>query len=417
MPIPIRETVVGSVFGGDPALEQEPSEPHIEKALTQMRQLVPDRPPFLITLHEYGTPGQYVEMYVLQEQRLTYSENYLFDAAGQFLEKRGFSDGAAGDTGDLFAISIAFRSLWWIRGEAAVRRARARTHGWHRRLGSISGWRNAGARAIWMTFGQGVVWGAPFGIACSALASVVLSVSPVPTFWVVYLATIAYSLLRRDDAERKARSAVGRWRNDRFRGGFARAVFRFVRGVRRRAQRCVGFHRRHACRCTLDMARCAIFSGSPIILLTRHCIDAPRRGERKPWLAGRPSPVSKTAPIAYTVSSWLSDSRPARSRAVARAATDQRHGRLNNPATRRGDNRFGNSHSLHDGRDRVEHPRAGRYQQGFSDAELRKRPSFQAFAERDEPRGLVPLALAPMCLDQDEASRASRARLRSTPHR
>ena len=49
----------------------------------------------------------------------------------------------------------------------------------------------------------GVVWGAPFGIACSALASVVLSVSPVPTFWVVYLATIAYSLLRRDDASAK----------------------------------------------------------------------------------------------------------------------------------------------------------------------------------------------------------------------
>ena len=197
-----QETVVESVFGGDPALAQEPSEPQIEKAFTQLRQLVPDQPPFLITLHEYGTPGQYVEMYVLQEQRLTYSENYLFDTAGEFLGKRGFSDGPPGTQAIYSLYRLHFgrfggfgvKLLYGVLGLALTVASATGINIWLAKRRSPSYLDD-----LW----AGVVWGAPLGIACSALASVVLSLSPVPSFWLVYLATIGYSLLRRDDASAK----------------------------------------------------------------------------------------------------------------------------------------------------------------------------------------------------------------------
>lgn len=56
--------------------------------------------------------------------------------------------------------------------------------------------------------------------------------------------------------------------------------------------------------------------GMLIILLTRHFIGAPAAASGVRGLSVRPSPVSKTAPIEYTMSSGLSVSPPARCRAT-----------------------------------------------------------------------------------------------------
>lgn len=108
----------------------------------------------------------------------------------------------------------------------------------------------------------------------------------------------------------------------------------------------------------MDCARRGVL-GSPIIHLTQLFIDVPAAGSGIRGLSISPSRVAKTGPVAYTMSFGLAVSPPARSRAAARAATRQRRGWLNNAATRRGDNGFGNVHSLHNGRGQVERPRAG----------------------------------------------------------
>ena len=197
-----KEVVVESVFGGDPHLEQVPSEPSIARAFAQLERLVPDQSPFLITLHEYGTPGQYTELLVRQEKRLTYSENYLFDASGEFLEHRGFSDGPPGTQAIYSLYRLHFgrfggfgvKLLYGVLGLALTVVAATGINIWLAKRRSPSYLDD-----LW----AGVVWGAPVGVACSALAGVVLSVAPVATFWLVYLATVAYSLVRRDDVRAK----------------------------------------------------------------------------------------------------------------------------------------------------------------------------------------------------------------------
>lgn len=160
------------------------------------------------------------------------------------------------------------------------------------------------------------------------------------------------------------------------------------------------------------IALCAIFSAARSSSW-RGTALMPRRGGRSPWLVGQPVPGFEGRAIrghGGVRAVWFS----------ARAALEQsREQPPINAVAGWFTPQLGDAHSLHDGCGRVEHPRAGRHPQGLSDAQHWKHPSLHAFDERDElrRRDLVPLALAPTRLNHDEASRASRARLRSTPQR
>jgi len=197
-----EEGVVAAVFGHDPELEQSPGPLRIDVALEQMATIAPGQKPILITVHDAGTTQQYIEVLATVDGRLIYSENYLFDANGQYLDKRGFSDG---DTGKQVIYSIyrlhfgrfggfGVKLLYGVLGLALTVVAATGVNIWLARRKEKSYLDD-----LW----AGVVWGAPIAIGASALLSVVLAAPPIAAFWLPYLASILFCLLRRNDMAAK----------------------------------------------------------------------------------------------------------------------------------------------------------------------------------------------------------------------
>lgn len=91
-----NQAVVDEFFAPEPSLEQPLQRPNITKAIEYVQQHDPDGAPIFLTVHEPNTPGQMIEIYVKQPGRLIYSENYRFDAQGNYLEAGGYRDGNAG---------------------------------------------------------------------------------------------------------------------------------------------------------------------------------------------------------------------------------------------------------------------------------------------------------------------------------
>src|SRR5690606_28373163 len=88
--------LVESVFGEEPALQQETQYASVASALQQLPELAPEGIPLYMTMHGAGTPGQFMEFSALHPGRLIYAENYQFDTQGNYLGKAGFSDGETG---------------------------------------------------------------------------------------------------------------------------------------------------------------------------------------------------------------------------------------------------------------------------------------------------------------------------------
>lgn len=88
-----RDAAVATIFTPDPVLEQEVETPQIGKALAQMESLAPEHELIFLTVHEAGTPEQFIEIYAKAPQRMIYSENFRFDTRGEYLGTAGYEDG------------------------------------------------------------------------------------------------------------------------------------------------------------------------------------------------------------------------------------------------------------------------------------------------------------------------------------
>ena len=75
--------VTASIFGEEPELNLAGTL-NLETAFTQMTVVAPGADPFLIVVHEAGTPAQFFTIMARHPQRMIYSENYRFDAAGRY---------------------------------------------------------------------------------------------------------------------------------------------------------------------------------------------------------------------------------------------------------------------------------------------------------------------------------------------
>ena len=86
-----------AVFGteAEPDLTPAPMA-DISAALTNMQEIAPDAPQFLLVLHDPGTAGQHIGIYGEHTDRLIYGETYEFDAKGAFTGRDHASDGELG---------------------------------------------------------------------------------------------------------------------------------------------------------------------------------------------------------------------------------------------------------------------------------------------------------------------------------
>lgn len=196
------EGVVASVFGGDPELHQVIGPLKLDAALNQMPDVAPGQTPILVTVHDAGSADQYIEVLTTMNGRLIYSENYLFDANGQYLSKRGFSDGDAGKQ-VIYSIyrlhfgrfgGLGVKVLYGLLGMALTVVSATGINIWLARRK-----RKSYLDDVW----AGVVWSVPGALGISAFLSASLGIAPLPGFWLPYVASIVFCIWRRDERRAK----------------------------------------------------------------------------------------------------------------------------------------------------------------------------------------------------------------------
>lgn len=91
-----RDAVVEQVFTPDPVIAPQSGKADIAKAFSQMDVLAPEKSPIFLTVHEVGTPQQFIEIYAKAPQKMIYAEGYRFDSNGDFIGVAGYENGEWG---------------------------------------------------------------------------------------------------------------------------------------------------------------------------------------------------------------------------------------------------------------------------------------------------------------------------------
>lgn len=199
-----REAALDEVFGDEPVLEQQAGPLAVGDALKKLDTLAPGARPFLITAHGVGEPGQFFSISARHPGRLIYSENYRFDAAGNYLGAEGYADGAAGRQ----IVYSLYRLHFGHFGGLAVKLAYGLL-GLALTVVSVTGvnvWLARRRTRDWLNNAwSGFVWGAPPALALSAIADAVFRLpGGAVVFWCALAAAVALCLWL-DDAAYGAR--------------------------------------------------------------------------------------------------------------------------------------------------------------------------------------------------------------------
>lgn len=85
------------IFGAEHPVDKRPAPlPNVAAPLAYMAAAYPDVTPTYVTIHDPGTRGQNIQLLAAHDRRLIYGEAYHFNAAGQYQDRLGLSDGPLG---------------------------------------------------------------------------------------------------------------------------------------------------------------------------------------------------------------------------------------------------------------------------------------------------------------------------------
>ncbi|WP_218312500.1 PepSY-associated TM helix domain-containing protein [Alteromonas antoniana] len=188
-----RDAAVAKIFTPDPELAQEVVTPEIGKTIAQMDSLAPEHELIFLTVHERGSPQQFIEIYAKAPGKMIYSENYRFDSQGEFLGTAGYQDGHWGKQlvyslyrlhfGD-FA-GVPSKLLYFVLGIMLT-------------VLCISGmeiWLAKKANPPTLTrLWYAMVWGSVSSLALTATVSLVSEFSLIAVFWALMVLNVVVSV-------------------------------------------------------------------------------------------------------------------------------------------------------------------------------------------------------------------------------
>jgi len=201
------EQLFERVFGAEPKLQQTLTPIALNKAITRVRAMAPDATPLYVTIEEAGTPQQYMLVGAQHPQRLIYAEQYRFDTAGNYLDKVGYSDGEPGRQ-VVFSVyrlhfghfgGFAVKVLYFILGLALSVVSVTGFNIW-----LIKRKRRDFLNNVWVGF----VWGAPPGLALSAIAQVLLGIPATAVLWLAIVVACAAAQWWNDELLAKRRLQI-----------------------------------------------------------------------------------------------------------------------------------------------------------------------------------------------------------------
>lgn len=198
------EKLYALVYGADPELnETTVKPPQIAKALTQMPKLAPKgtQPLFLI-VHEANTAKQFIEIFVQYPKRLIYSDNFVFDADGNFIEQRGFANAEAGRqlVYSMYRLHFGEYGSEWVKviyfllGFALTYVAASGINIWLQKRKY---------RDIFNDLWVACVWGTPVALVVCALTRFAFAYTSQLEFWLILIGLCLYTSKLKD--ERKSR--------------------------------------------------------------------------------------------------------------------------------------------------------------------------------------------------------------------
>jgi uncharacterized iron-regulated membrane protein len=197
------EAATAAIFAAEPKVQGDGRIPNVERALREIGRVVPAgaaaTSPSFMTVHDAGTPKQFIEVEVVQPGRLIWAEYYRFDADGSYLGRSDYSDGPAGRQ----VIYSSYRIHFGNFGGVPVKILYGLL-GLSLTVISVTGINIGLARRktrdylndLWI----GTVWGAPAALALTAVTEILLNVPSTAVFWISLLVATAWALRLKDPA-------------------------------------------------------------------------------------------------------------------------------------------------------------------------------------------------------------------------
>lgn len=189
-----QENIIGYIYGEEPVLDQKVETIGVKKALDAMQDISPEAKPMYITLHEAGTPQQFMEIYAKHEDKLIWSENYRFDALGNYIGRAGFLDGEVGRQ----IIFSVYRLHFGHFGGFMIKVIYA-VMGLALTVISVSGiniWLQRRKKTDYINFAWvSFVWGTPLSLVTAALVGLFSSISMTVAFWAGLFVYLVYGLV------------------------------------------------------------------------------------------------------------------------------------------------------------------------------------------------------------------------------
>lgn len=191
-----RGAILADIFGAEPPLQPAGAIP-LAGALDSVQDIAPDAKPMSVTVHEADQPERFFEINARHPGRLIWSENYRFDAAGNYLGAAGFRDGDAGKQGAYSMYLLHFghfdgprsKLLYLILGLALTVVSAT----------GISIWLNKRTRQDSLTLAwPGLIWGFPLALAATALLQVSLNLGGALMLWSITAAAVVGAMFSRE---------------------------------------------------------------------------------------------------------------------------------------------------------------------------------------------------------------------------
>lgn len=194
------EAASAAIFAAEPKVQGDGRIPNVERALREIGRVSPaGTSPSFMTVHDAGTPKQFIEVEVVQPGRLIWAEYYRFDANGSYVGRSDYSDGPVGRQVIYSSYRIHFgnfggvpvKILYGLLGLSLTVISVTGINIWFARRKTRDYLND-----LWI----GMVWGAPAALALTAVTEILLNVPSTALFWIALLAAIAWALRLKDPA-------------------------------------------------------------------------------------------------------------------------------------------------------------------------------------------------------------------------
>ena len=198
--------IQASVFGEEPTINLG-GPLNLESTFQEMKEIAPESEPFRLIIHNAGKTSQFIEIMARHSQRLIRSENYRFDAMGNYLGKVGFSDGEVGRQ-----IIYSMNNLHFGHFAGYVSKVIYAALGLALTVISVTGvniWlRKRNNRDQINQLWIGVVWGVPLSLLMAMFTGLALDFVSVQLFWLSLVAVLAFSVIVNEELKCRTRLQV-----------------------------------------------------------------------------------------------------------------------------------------------------------------------------------------------------------------